>query len=137
MDAGEQARAVALALPGVEERQTWGKATFRVAGRLFLTLAPDGTSATMKASLDAQAALIAEDPTVFSVAAYLGRHGWITVALDRCDPDEAAELVVDAWRQRAPAGSPSDKGASPVRDIAGGSTSGRLAGPARGPGRGM
>ncbi|MHB8294326.1 MAG: MmcQ/YjbR family DNA-binding protein [Acidimicrobiales bacterium] len=102
MKAEDQLRAIALALPGVEERETWGKATFRVAGRLFLTLGPDGSTATMKATLDDQAAMVATEPTVFSVAAYLGRHGWVTVALDRCDPDEVADLVVDAWRQRAP-----------------------------------
>ncbi|MHB8497834.1 MAG: MmcQ/YjbR family DNA-binding protein [Acidimicrobiales bacterium] len=98
----DRLRAVALALPGVEERETWGKATFRVAGRLFLTLASDGSSATMKATLEDQAALVAAEPTAFSVAPYVGRYGWITVALDRCDPDELAELVVDAWAQRAP-----------------------------------
>ncbi len=101
-DTEDRLRAVALRLAGVEERETWGKPTFRVAGRLFLTLGPDGTTATMKATLDGQAALIAADPAVFSAAAYLGRYGWISVSLDRCDPDEVAQLVVDAWRQRAP-----------------------------------
>ncbi|MHB1534326.1 MAG: MmcQ/YjbR family DNA-binding protein [Acidimicrobiales bacterium] len=102
MSAEDRLRAAALALPGAEERATWGKPTFRVAGRLFLTLTSDGSSATMKASLDDQAALLATDPAVFSIAAYLGRYGWVTVSIDRCDPDELAELVVEAWRQRAP-----------------------------------
>jgi hypothetical protein len=98
----DRLRTVALALPGVDERETWGKPTFRVAGRLFLTLGEDGSTATMKASPGDQATLIAADPDVFSAAAYLGRHGWVTVALQRCDPAEAAEMVVDSWRQRAP-----------------------------------
>lgn len=98
----DRLRAAAVGMPGVEERETWGKPTFRVAGRLFLTLGPDGSTATMKATLDDQAALVAADPGVFSAAAYLGRYGWITVSLDRCDPDEVAALVIDAWRQRAP-----------------------------------
>lgn len=49
MSAEDRLRTAALALPGVEERERWGKPTFAVAGRLFLTLAPDGSSATMKA----------------------------------------------------------------------------------------
>lgn len=102
MSIEERLRAVALALPGVDERETWGKPTFRVADRLFLTLGSDGSSATMKATPDDQAALIFAEPAVFSVAAYLGRHGWITVRLDRCDPDEVVDMVVDAWHQRAP-----------------------------------
>lgn len=69
-----------------------------------MPLASDGSSATMKATLGDQAALVTAEPTVFSVAAYLGRHGWVTVALDRCAPDELAELALEAWRQRAPRG---------------------------------
>ncbi|MHB1510540.1 MAG: MmcQ/YjbR family DNA-binding protein [Acidimicrobiales bacterium] len=102
MSAEDRLRAVALALPGVEERETWGKPTFWVAGRLFLTLAPDGSSATMKASLDDLAALVATDPGTFTAAAYLGRYGWVTVRLDRGGPDELEHLAVDAWRRRAP-----------------------------------
>ena len=93
---------VALGLPGVDERETWGKPTFRVAGRMFLTLASDGPKATLKASFDDQAALIAADPTVFSAAAYVGRHGWVTVSLEQADPDDVAALVVEAWQARAP-----------------------------------
>jgi hypothetical protein len=102
VSAEELLRAVALALPGVEERETWGKPTFRVGGRLFMTLASDGSTATVRATLDDQAALVAADPAVFSAAAYVGRYGWVTAALDRCDPDQVEQLVVDAWRQRAP-----------------------------------
>ena len=102
MMTGDEVREVALGLAGVEERETWGKPTFRVAGKLFLTLAPDGSKATMKASPDDQAALIAAEPTVFFPAAYVGRHGWVTVSLERAEPDEVAALVVEAWRARAP-----------------------------------
>lgn len=96
MSAEDRLRAVALALPGVEERETWGKPTFWVAGRLILTLAPDGSSATIKASLDDQAALVATDPRTFTAAAYLGRYGWVTVRLDRGSPNELEHLAVDA-----------------------------------------
>lgn len=98
----DRLRSVALGLAAVEERETWGKPTFRVAGKLFLTLGADGTTATMKATFGDQAALIAAEPTVFSAAAYLGRYGWITVSLASCDPDEIAALVIDAWHHSAP-----------------------------------
>ena len=102
MITSDEVREVALGLPGVDERETWGKPTFRVAGRMFLTLASDGSRATLKASPDDQAALIAAEPTVFFPAAYVGRHGWVTVSLERAEPDEVAALVVEAWRARAP-----------------------------------
>ncbi len=98
----DQVRATTLGLSGVAERETWGKPTFRVGDRLFATLAADGSTATVKASLGDQAALVAAVPEVFSVAAYAGRFGWVTVRLDGVDPDRLAELVVDAWRRVAP-----------------------------------
>ena len=102
MMTGDEVREIASGLAGVDERETWGKPTFRVAGRMFLTLASDGSKATLKASSDDQAALIAAEPTVLFPAAYVGRHGWVTVSLERADPGEVAALVVEAWRARAP-----------------------------------
>ncbi|MDA8060966.1 MAG: MmcQ/YjbR family DNA-binding protein [Actinomycetota bacterium] len=102
MSVADRLRAVVLALPGVDERETWGKPTFRVTGRLFLTLGADDSTATMKAAIGDQVALIAAEPAVFSPAAYLGRHGWVTVALERCDPDEIEAMVLDSYRRRAP-----------------------------------
>ena len=92
----------ALSLPAVEERETWDHPTFRVRNKMFLTLAGDGSTATLKATPADQTALIAADPETYQVAAYVGRHGWVTVALDRVDQDDLRELVVDAWRQVAP-----------------------------------
>jgi hypothetical protein len=97
-----QLRAMVMSLPEVIERQTWGKPTFRVQNELFVTLAPDGSSATFKSSPEEQQALIATDPDTFTTAAHLGRHGWITVLLERADKSEMEELVTDAWRRAAP-----------------------------------
>jgi hypothetical protein len=99
-----QLRAMVMSLPEVIERQTWGKATFRVQNKLFVTLALDGSSATLKSSPEEQQALIAADPDTFTTAAHLGRHGWITVLLDRVDKSDMEELVTDAWRRAAPKG---------------------------------
>ncbi len=52
--------------------------------------------------METQAALLQEDPEVFLVAPFLGRHGWINVVLDRVDAEELAELVEEAWRLTAP-----------------------------------
>lgn len=98
----DQVRQLALGLPGATERETWGKPTFRVGDRLFATLAADGSMAAVKASRGDQAALVAAAPDAFSVAPYSGRFGWVAVRLGQVDPDQLAELVVDAWRQTAP-----------------------------------
>jgi hypothetical protein len=102
MVTGNEFRKTALSLPEAEERETWGHPTFRVRDKLFATLSDDGQFASVKASREEQAALVASDPATFSVPAYVGRHGWVGVELATVDPEELRELLVEAWRKTAP-----------------------------------
>lgn len=95
-------RAIVATLPQTEERETWGEATFRVRDKIIVMVGPDGERASLKASLLEQQALIARDPDTFSVAPYVGRHGWISVRLATVDPIEMSELITEAWRMTAP-----------------------------------
>ena len=97
-----QIRRIALGLPEAEEVQTWGEATFRVRGKIFCMFSPDGNGASIKGSLEQQTELIASDPSVYSVASYVGRFGWVAVDVARADAGEVAELIEDAWRRTAP-----------------------------------
>ena len=99
---GDDFRAIALALPEAEERETWGHPTFRVRDKMFAAMAEDGTSASIKATREAQAALVGSEPEVFSVPAYVGVHGWVGVDLGRVDPEELRELIHEAWLMTAP-----------------------------------
>jgi hypothetical protein len=99
---GDDARRLALGFPEAEERETWGHPTFRVRDKMFMAMDSDGTSVTVKASKEAQAALVGSEPETFSVPAYVGQHGWVGVRLDRVDPEEMAELIDEAWRGTAP-----------------------------------
>ena len=56
----------------------------------------------MKATLAEREALVQGRPDVFSEWYTSGRFGWVKVRLDLVDPDEARELVVEAWRLTAP-----------------------------------
>lgn len=97
-----QLRRICLSLPEAEERETWGEATFRVRDRIFAIGSPDGGFASVKASLDDQAGLVAMDPHTFAVAAYTGRYGWIRVRLATLPAGLARRLVTDAWKRTAP-----------------------------------
>ncbi|MCO6004272.1 MmcQ/YjbR family DNA-binding protein [Actinoallomurus purpureus] len=102
MSSAEELRGFALALPEAEERETWGRPTFRVRDKIFAIVSDDGASASVKATRDEQTALLAEDPEIFSFPVYVGRHGWVGVDLTRIDPDHLRELLTDAWRLTAP-----------------------------------
>ena len=97
-------RELALGLPGAQERETWGHPTFRVRDKIFASMyeGDDGAIATVKASPEEQTVLVSADPATFGLASHVGRYGWTTIRLDRVDPDELRELVVEAWRRTAP-----------------------------------
>ena len=99
---GDLARRIALSFPEAVEKETWGHPTFRVRDKMFMGMSAEGTSATVKATREAQAALVGSEPSTFSVPAYVGQHGWIGVSLARVDDEELAELIEEAWRMTAP-----------------------------------
>ena len=99
---GDEFRRAALSFPEAVEKETWGHPTFRVREKMFAAMSTDGDSASVKASREAQSALVGAEPETFSVPAYVGQHGWVGIRLERVDPTEAAELLDEAWRATAP-----------------------------------
>jgi hypothetical protein len=95
-------RELALSLPEATEKEAWGHPTFRVRNKMFASAATDLSTATVKSTLDEQRALTEMGPETFFVPAYVGKHGWIGIALDRVDADELRELTIEAWRMTAP-----------------------------------
>src|SRR5437762_14151368 len=95
-------RGLWLGLPGAGAVETWGAAIFRVRGRIVAMGAPEGSSVSVKASLDDQAGLVAMDPKTFAASAYTGRFGWVSVRLSRLRPPLAEKLVKNAWERTAP-----------------------------------
>lgn len=99
----DRVRRIALELPGAEEAVTWGtETTFRVNGKMFAVGAPESRYATVKASPDDQAALVAADPQTYEVAPVTGRFGWVRMDLSRVDAPELRTRLVAAWRATAP-----------------------------------
>jgi len=94
-------RKIALSLPGAEERETWGEATFRVRDKIFAMMGSDGKRGSIKASKEEQTALIASDPDTFFYPEYVGVHGWVGVVVRSADTQEIRELLTEAWRMTA------------------------------------
>jgi hypothetical protein len=96
-------RKLALEFPETVEKLSWGEhPTFRVRDKMFAVLSADEGSVRIKATKEAQAALIGSEPETFSFAPYLGQHGWVSVELSRVDEQELVELLEEAWRLTAP-----------------------------------
>jgi hypothetical protein len=102
MITADELRQVVRSLPEAEERETWGHPTFRVRDKMFAAMSDDGHQASVKATKEEQAALIAAAPETFGIPAYVGRHGWVSIQLATVDPTELRELMIEAWRHAAP-----------------------------------
>jgi hypothetical protein len=99
----EQVRDWVLALPGGREVmvEAWGHPTLRVGDKMFAGGKPGRPTMTVKASKDDQAELIASAPDTYSIARYVGRHGWVEITLANADPTELRQVVIEAWRLTA------------------------------------
>ena len=98
-------RALCLALPEAEERETWGEANFRVHAKIFvLHLHNDGAPAFWcKAPPGSQHILVNADPARFFTPPYLGHKGWVGVHLTRRpDWQEIAVLIRRSYTLVAP-----------------------------------
>lgn len=101
----ERLRAICLALPEAEERETWEAPTFRVRDRIFaMQQQGDGRpSVWCKAPPGSQMVLVGADPERFFAPPYVGPKGWVGMRLDRRpDWDEVAKLVRRSYRLVAP-----------------------------------
>ena len=92
-----QMRAMALALPGVEEKSHFQHPDFRVRNKIFATLWPEQRRSVLRLTLAEQFALLKQDAETFSVRGS-PRYGWTGVKLERVDKEQFRGLLVEAWR---------------------------------------
>jgi predicted DNA-binding protein (MmcQ/YjbR family) len=102
-DAIERIKAYCLAKPDAFEDHPWGDIVFKVRGKdkIFCFCGSESARITVKATPAEQTALI-QHPAI-SVAAYVGRYGWVTVTI----PDEetlslATDLIDRSYELIAP-----------------------------------
>jgi hypothetical protein len=98
----DDVRAVALALPEATERPAWDMACLRVRDKVFASMPPDEDWVAIRLAPGENAELAAERPDVFSVPHHYRNSTMVVVQLAGVDRTELAELLTEAWRQRAP-----------------------------------
>ncbi len=99
---GDDFRRIALSLEGAEEGSHMGKADFRVAGRIFATLAAaDQGYGNLMLTPEQQAAFVEELPEVFvPIAGGWGRMGMTHIRLATASEDVLAGALRTAWKLR-------------------------------------
>jgi hypothetical protein len=102
MITAREVRTLALSLPEVREEPHFDRASFRVRGKIFATIAPDGKSGMLKLDLDAHEALLAAEPETFFSFGGFSRNGATGVRFPRVKKQVFRELLGEAWRNVAP-----------------------------------
>jgi hypothetical protein len=97
----DQARQIALALPGAVEQDHHGRPSFRVGGKIFATLwDEDHTNAMVDE--DGIRTVVEAHPEVCRELWWGSRLAAVQVDLRRADPELVADLYADAWQGKAP-----------------------------------
>ncbi len=101
MSSPERARQLALALPETVEQDHHGRPSFRVTGKIFATLWDENHMNLMLDEPGIHTA-VQSRPEICTEVWWGKRLLATQVDLDRIDPDDLAELLADAWEQKAP-----------------------------------
>jgi hypothetical protein len=98
----DQARRLALALPEAVEQDHHGRASFRVAGRIFATLW-DGDHLNVMLDEDGILTAVQGRPDACAGRWWGKRLSAVAVDLRAADEELVADLLADAWEGKAPA----------------------------------
>ena len=92
-------RKIALRMQDAIEGEHMAHPDFRVNGRIFATLHPDGRQGMVKLTLDQQRDFIHQHPATFTPASGAwGRQGCTMVRLSAVDEETLGEAMTLAWQ---------------------------------------
>jgi hypothetical protein len=97
-------RRLALELPESTEAPHHDMTSFRVAGKIFATIPPDGRRLHVFLPDDEVAAYLAEFPTAVEELWWGKRLRGCRVVLRQADRALVRELLAESWRHKAPKG---------------------------------
>ncbi|MDF1504347.1 MmcQ/YjbR family DNA-binding protein [Roseisolibacter sp. H3M3-2] len=98
----EDVRALAAALPGVEEGTSYGTPALKVRKRTFARVWEDGATLVLRVPFAVRDHLLAAAPAAFFVTPHYHGHPVVLVRLDAVTADALAPLLEEGWRQVAP-----------------------------------
>jgi hypothetical protein len=98
----EQARRFALSLPEVTEQPHHDMSSFRVRGKIFVTVPPDGEHLHVFVDEPETEASVAEDPAAFEPLRWGQQVRGVRVNLGPAPAVRVMELIEESWRRKAP-----------------------------------
>ncbi|HXC16817.1 MAG TPA: MmcQ/YjbR family DNA-binding protein [Holophagaceae bacterium] len=98
----ETVRALALALPGVDEGTSYGTPAFKVKGKLFARLHQDGEALVLRVEPEVREAMIAAKPDHFFITDHYRDYPWVLARFGLMRPEELQVALEDAWALVAP-----------------------------------
>lgn len=98
----DEVRRVALSLPEAVEQPHFDSASFRVRGHIFVTLPAEGERAHIFVGEDDVHAAVAERPSSCEELWWGKKLSGVRILLPTADPVLVTELIIDAWRRKAP-----------------------------------
>jgi hypothetical protein len=97
----DEARAVALSLPGSTEEPHFERTSFRVRGKIFATAPLEGGSLHVFVDEHAVGVAVRMDPQAFAELHWGRKLAGVAVDLERADPEIVCDLLEESWRLRA------------------------------------
>ena len=98
----ERVRRFALSLPEVTEEPHFEMSSFRVRGKIFVTVPPDGDRLHVFVDEPEVDVCVAENPAAFGPLRWGQRIRGLRVDLAAAPAGRVQELIEDAWRRKAP-----------------------------------
>ena len=98
----DDVRKMALALRGTSEAPHHERTSFRVAGKIFATMPPNGDSVNLLLDEEEARAAAEESPDWVELLWWGRRLSGVRVDLAQADADVLGELLEDAYQRRAP-----------------------------------
>lgn len=91
-------RRLAMAMPNVEERTSYGTPAFYVKRKLFARMLDDRNSVVIKIDEVDREARMKADPDAFFITDHYLNYPMMIVRLSKVDSDVLCELLDDAWQ---------------------------------------
>jgi len=90
-------------MPGATEEPHFDMSSFRVRGKIFATVPPDGCHLHVFVDEAEIQAAVSEDPAAFEPLRWGQRIRGLRIRLAVAPAERVAELIEESWRRKAPA----------------------------------